>query len=262
MRELARVPFNLRILAQLLDANVNPEELHPITTQLELLDRYWQLRVLEPQGQADAREALLRRVCQLIVDTRSMRVQRADIQATDAALLPALADLLSSQVIVESTLADGAVDRDVITFGHHVLLDYAAARLLLRRSARDVVAALATDRQMAVLIRPSLDLHLRWLWERNADHSAFWDLVLALVAEPRVPQLASIVGTGIAAEMTRTLDDLAPLVAALRSSDEVTRTRAETVLVNVLASVDALGFGFAGESAGPWAALAAELSGS
>jgi hypothetical protein len=259
MKTLVRTPFNLRLLAQLLDADVDPTELQPMTTQLELLERYWELRVLEPQPQADMREALLRRVCELIIEHRSLRVHRADIQALDGALLATLPDILSAQVLVETTLPTGAVNRDVIAFAHHVLFDYAAARLLLGRNANAVVEALVQDRLMAVLIRPSLDMHLRSLWMRSEDRAKFWELVLALAARAEI-QVATIVGASIAAEMASTLDDLVPLIAAIRASDPVRRNLGETALGQVLASVDARGLSFVGADAGPWTALAAELS--
>ena len=259
MHQLVRTPFNLRLLAQLLDADIAPDELHPITTQLQLLERYWQLRVLEPAATADLREALLRRMCELIVETRSMRVHRADIQA-EPALLPALNDTLSLQLLVENTSADGTVDRDILAFAHHVLLDYAAARVLLRhRSASDLTAALVADRQMSIVIRPSLDLHLRWLWARDGEHDAFWDLVFAIAEQPNM-EIATVVGTGVAAELARTLGDLAPLIAVIRSDDDARRVLGEQTLGHVLASVETLDLGFVGTDAGPWAALAAELS--
>ncbi len=249
----------MRLLAQLLDANVDPTELRPIATQLELLERYWELRVLEPQASADAREALLRRVCELIVEHRSLRVQRAAIQALDRALLATLPDILSAQVLVETILPTGDVDRDVIAFAHHVLFDYAAAHLLLGGSTGDVVDALERDRLTAVLIRPSLDMRLRSLWRRSPDRSPFWELALALAQRPEL-QIAMIVATSVAAELARTLDDLRPLVVAVRASDPAQRELGETVLGQVLASVDARGFGFVGADAGPWTVLAAELS--
>ena len=259
MCHLVRTPFNLRLLAQLLDADIGHDELHPITTQLQLLDRYWQLRVLEPAATADLREALLRRVCELIVSTRSVRVHRADIQA-EPTLLPALHDTLSLQVLVENAAADGTADRDILAFAHHVLLDYAAARVLLRhRDAATVTAALVDDRQMSIVIRPSLDLHLRWLWSRNDDHSDFWELVFAIAEQPDM-EIATVVGTGVTAELARTLGDLVPLIAAIRSDDDARRVLGEQTLGHVLASVQTLDLGFVGAQAGPWAALAAELS--
>src|SRR5262249_16636197 len=48
--ELLRVPFNLRLMAGLLGIGINPADLTPIRTQLELLDRYWLYRVVRDDG--------------------------------------------------------------------------------------------------------------------------------------------------------------------------------------------------------------------
>ena len=45
---LLRIPFNLRLLAQLVQEGVTSEELKPVRTQLQLLDKYWNYRVLRP----------------------------------------------------------------------------------------------------------------------------------------------------------------------------------------------------------------------
>jgi hypothetical protein len=259
MWELIRNPFNLRLLAQLIDALVDPAELHPIRTQLELLNSYWDHRVLTPADGADLREALLRRVCDLVVDSRSMRLNRADLQA-DAALLPAPPGLLSSQLLVESQAPQGAVDRTILGFGHHVLFDYAGARLLLRRPAAQVVDRLVANPDLPVLIRPSLDLHLRWLWESDPQHREFWDLTLAIASRRDITEIATLVGTGIAAEMARTVEDVAPVLDAITDTDGTQHGVGERVLAHILASVQTLDQLLVGDAAGPWTALAARLS--
>ncbi len=50
LRELLRVPFNLRLMAELLGIGIDPVDLTPIRTQLELLDRYWLHRVVRDDG--------------------------------------------------------------------------------------------------------------------------------------------------------------------------------------------------------------------
>jgi len=259
MRELVRMPFNLRLLAHLLDADVDPDELHHISTQLELLNSYWLNRVLTPVDGADLREAMLRSVCDLIVTARSMLVDRADVQA-NAIFLPAPPALLSSQLLVESADAGGSVDRNVLGYAHHVLFDYAAARLLLRRPETELVSRLAGQPDLPILIRPSLDMHLRWLWQSDAEHREFWDVTMAITAESDIPEIATLVGAGIAAEMVRTLVDIAPLLRAVRSGIDSRREVGERVLAHVLASVQASDLPLAGDAAGPWAAIAALLS--
>jgi hypothetical protein len=161
LQDLVRVPFNLLLLAELIDAHVDPGELHPIRTQMELLNFYWEHRVLTPVDRADLRESLLRRVCDLIVSSRTMRVNRGDLQ-TDTTLAAVLREVLSSQILIESQSQTGTVDRSLLSFAHHVLFDYAGARLLLRRPVTDVVDQFVANPDLPIVIRPSLDLHLQW----------------------------------------------------------------------------------------------------
>ncbi len=259
LHELVRVPFNLRLLAELVDAHVEATRLHPIRTQLELLNVYWEHRVLTPPERGDLRESLLGRVCDLIVSSRAMRISRADVQA-DATLAAVLPEMLSAQLLVEGRSTAGDVDRSVLSFAHHVLFDYAAARLLLRRGAAEVVDRLVANRDLPVLIRPSLDLHLRWLWEGHPDHRAFWELTLAIAASPEIPEIATLSGTTIAASMTVSLDDLTLLLDAVTNETAETQRVGERVLAHLLAAVQTLGLPLAGDAAGPWTGLAARLS--
>jgi hypothetical protein len=61
LQELLHLPFNLRLLAELLDAGLTPAELEPVRTQIELLDRYWQERIRRHDNQGEARELVLQR---------------------------------------------------------------------------------------------------------------------------------------------------------------------------------------------------------
>jgi hypothetical protein len=259
LHELVRVPFNLRLLAELVDEDVAPSELHPIRTQLELLDVYWEHRVLTPSQRADLRESLLRRVCELIIGSRSMWVRRAALQDA-ASLLPALHDLLSAQLLVESRTASGTADRDALGFAHHVLFDYAAARLLLRCSVQGVIDQLVANPDLPILIRPSLDLHLQWLWDSDPKHREFWALILAIGGRPDIAAIATLAGTTIAAKMAETLGDLAPMIDAVASEDPTEQEIGERVLGHVLAAVQAFDLPLVGEAAGPWAALVAQVS--
>jgi hypothetical protein len=261
LQDLVRVPFNLRLLAELVDAHVDPTELHPICTQLELLDIYWEHRVLTPVDRADIRESLLRRVCDLIISSRTMHVNRADLQS-DAALAPVLREVLSAQVLVESGSGAGTVDRSLVSYAHHVLFDYAGARLLLRLPAAEVVDQLGANPDLPLLIRPSLDLHMQWLWEQDPEHHDFWELAFAIAGRPEIPEIATLAGTTIAASMTTTLDDLTPLIEAVTSADPNRQELGERVLAHVLAGVQTIGIPLAGEGAAPWSQLVALLSAS
>lgn len=255
LRDLVRVPFNLRLLAELVDARVTPETLHPIRTHLELLDTYWTHRVLTPIDRGDDREMILRAACEAMVSSRSMLVNRADLHGGAV-----LAELLSAQLLIENTLPSGILDRSMLGFAHHVLFDYATARLLLRRATADLVHMLTAGPDLPILIRPSLDLHLRWLWESDPSHRGFWELTFAMVREEGMRDIAVVVAANVAAEMTRVIDDLASVINAITSTDADDQQVGERVLRHVLFSAQVLNVPFGGDAAGPWTSLLAHLS--
>src|SRR5262249_49916243 len=62
LQDLLRVPFNVRLMADIIETGVDLAELRPIRTQNELLRRFWQYRVL---GSSDAtlRERVIQQAC-------------------------------------------------------------------------------------------------------------------------------------------------------------------------------------------------------
>ncbi len=128
LRELVRNPFNLARLAELVEAGAPAAELRPLRTQLELLEVFWQRRVRSPNVGSDASERLARRLCEKAVGALALFALREQL-ASDAPTDQAVAELLSAGVLVEAQGPSGA---ETLAFSHHVLFDYALARLMLR----------------------------------------------------------------------------------------------------------------------------------
>jgi hypothetical protein len=100
LRELLRVPFNVRLAGELLGGGVSVESLTPIETQIGLLDRYWLERVIRCDHEGDAREFLLTRAVEAMVRTRSLRVDRREV-AYEPLVSRMLSDILSSYILSE-----------------------------------------------------------------------------------------------------------------------------------------------------------------
>jgi hypothetical protein len=262
LHDLLRVPFNLRLLTELLGAGMTAQELTPVGTQLELLNRYWSYRVIRSDGQGDAREGLLRKACQRMVELRTLRVDRSAIagpgDSTD------LGDLLSIQVFVEWQPLPGAVpERYILAFSHHVLFDYAVAQLLLRGTPEAVVRRLVDDPEMAVVVRPSVLLLFRHLWTVDSNRRQFWDLVFRVMRADQVPEIGKLIGPSVAAELARELPDLEPLCDALDGCIPENRTAAEQALrhlVGALLSGAPDEVSLVGPDADPWCQLLERVS--
>ncbi len=261
LRALLRVPFNLRLAAELLASGVKAEELVPLRTQADLLERYWAARVLGEDAAGDMRVRILRRMCEQMLRARSLRAMRHEV--VEPGTEDALRSLLSRAVVSEwKADPTASPDLDTVVFAHHVLFDYAVARLLLRAPEAALKERLVSDRELAMAIRPSLCLHYRFLWGRDAGRCTFWSAVLGLAADTRLSQMAKSIGPSVAAQLARDLRELQPLVLALRSEREEERAAAECSLRHLFGALQAGTGGSAqltGEGAGPWCDLLAAV---
>lgn len=215
LRDLLRVPFNLSLVAALLESGSTAADLTPIRTQLELLDRYWDMRVIRSDRRGDGRESVLRVATEEMVRNRGLRAPR-NVVARDPSASELLHEVLSASVLVEWQ-SPGALrpDRSLLAFAHHLLFDYGVARLMLRGEPHDVVRRLEEDPDLSMAIRPSIALHFHHLWEEDPTRGRFWDLVERIQQSIRAPEIAKTIGPTVAADLFATPDDLLPIVDRL-----------------------------------------------
>jgi hypothetical protein len=266
MRELIRIPFNLRLLGELIGEGLGLDEITPIKTQLELLDRYWQARVIRADHKGDSRETVLRHAATRMVENRALRVARVDL-ALDTNAGPILDDLLSSSLIQEHQISLSQPDRYTLTFPHHLLFDYAVARLLFRGDPARLVQQIAADPERVVAFRPSLALHFRHEWEIDkVKRSRFWELVFRFGEAADIPLIGKIIGPTEAVEFFQRIEDFEPLLEKLgeEQRQQSVGDSAKTAvrhLVNALAARRLPSERLVGLKAQPWCQLAVALSG-
>jgi hypothetical protein len=226
LRALVRNPFNLARLAELLETGTPTEELRPLRTRLELLEIYWVRRVRSPTNGADARERLTRVLGETATKAPAMFASRAEL-ATDGEADAAIRGLLRAGVLIETQSRTGA---DTLAFSHHVLFDYAVARLMFRVDGPELAALLRERPELALVARPSLALHFQYLWEQQRE--SFWTLTLDLAGDETLPLLGRIVAPAVAAEAD-SAEDLDPLIHALTAGGE-RQERGRAALVHVI----------------------------
>ena len=232
---LLRNPFNLQLAAELLDGGTDPQAIRDVGSQLDLLDLYWRERVLRDGGEHEAlsREVVLRRAVKAMVEERVLHVDR-DLVLTEGAAAPAIRDLLSAQVIVEwAPGSEDAPQWSTLAFAHHVLFDYAVARLLLRCSASRMAGFLASDPAFILLGRPSLVMHFHYLWTLDQSGGArrgFWEAVHTVCGAAEIPEIGKLIGPSVAAENGVTVEEFEPPLTALTDPDDSLRTSAENAL--------------------------------
>lgn len=265
LQELLTIPFNLRLIADLLGINISVESLTPIQTQIELLDRFWQVRVISSDDACgDAREALLQQAVEKMVATRTLRVNRSEVISNTASSGDAsrfLHQILSSHILVEWKRAQNAkVERSILTFSHHVLFDYAVSRLFLRGLPQTTVERLEADLDLVLAIRPSLVFHFQHLWFIDPSRGEFWEFIFQILQSNTIPEIGKLIGPSVAADLIADIADCEQLFNILETNpppndkNPVYQTLSHLVgaiLVDFSTSVRPL----AGSDAPPWCEL-------
>ena len=190
LQDLVRVPFNLRLMADIVESGVNMAELRPIRTQSELLRRFWMYRVL---GGSDAnlRERVIQQTCRCMIEDRRLRTDRQRIVEPGSAA--ALEALLSGQVLIDWQTPSAAIpSRQVIAFAHHILFDFAASQLFLPVQADQLAELLSHDPDLVLMVRPSIVMRYEQLWREQ--RTEFWNLLFQISALPQIPVVGKVIG--------------------------------------------------------------------
>ena len=262
LRDLLKVPFNLRLMGDLIGMEVANEKFTPIQTQIELLDLYWQERVIVSSDQAnlsDVREMVLRQAVEKMVEKRSLRVNRSEVLGDSASSL-SLKQVLKDHVLIEWQASSTArPDRYTLTFSHHVLFDYAVARLILRLGQQTPVECLEEDKELVLAIRPSLVLHFQHLWSSEEDRASFWDLLFQVLSSPAIPEIGKLIGSSVAAESITQFSDCEPLLRKLEDTDpesnEIADRAFSHLVGSLLAAPPTQNRPLTGDDAPPWCKL-------
>ena len=261
LRALLRNIFNLRLLAEMVGSGLMTSELTAITKQVELLDTYWMHRVRRSDGNHDRREQALRAVVDQMLTNRSVQADRALVVAQCDPF--AIVDLERHDIIRAED--QRGYNEDTLLFTHHVLFDYAVARLIFRRGRdpANLVNRLAKEPALTLMLRPGLSMAFSEVWsEGQVSRPRFWNLAFAFAAEPRVPAVGQLIGPMTIAEQAESLGDLQPLLNALQLG-EPRQSAAELILQHLMGAVLVrirVGAALVGPGSGPWMVLTEALA--
>lgn len=208
LRELATVPFNTRLIGELITDGVGMEDLNRVSSQTELLRLYWRHRIARHGTPA---ENCLRYIVEAMVEARELRVQK-HVVASNA---PTMIDTLSYEGVLIATGNDRWIQ-----FRHHILFDFAAARVLLYPT--DIVNG--TERfpkaqARGLMLAPALAFVLQEIWDSDTDRASFWTAIGHILAdEDGDPIIRSAVGR-ISAEYPIEVDDTRALAEYIVAGD-------------------------------------------
>lgn len=173
LQNLAMVPFNTRLIADLVSRGVLAKgTFEKVSSQSQLLDLYWEHRVEHLGTRAST---CLKRIVDDMVSSRTLRADRLRVAQID----PQTIDDLSH----EGVLALATSGR-WLQFRHHLLFDFCAAKLFFEPSG--VVSgtiSMSKDTTPGLMLAPALGFVLQEVWDTELDHSRYWIAATRILAD-------------------------------------------------------------------------------
>jgi len=219
LRELLRSPFNLFLLAQILTTGGLIKEFTDLSTQVGLLALYWSHRVIGSDRREVERERLLRHACEEMVNNQVLFLERQIVEQYGG---EDLRRLMSDGVLSpEKVRGDHVIH---IAFSHHMLFDYAVARLVLEGgNSPDLAARLTASDDRALLLAPAAMIALHMLWESDLERTSFWDKAFHIAESEGAGAFCRMLPARVAAELTQRPEDFASVMTCLRRTDCIHR---------------------------------------
>lgn len=204
LRDLAVVPFNTRLLCELIKDGLVSADFSHVASQAQLLQLYWDHRV---QAIGAPALACILRTVEAMVGARALRAPVAVAAGSDPATLDALEH--------EGVLISGD-QRRWVQFRHHLLFDFAAARVLLDPEGL-IAGTLRFPKSEArgLMLAPALNLLLSEIWDRDAGRCDFWSAAARLLADEEGDPVIRSAVARMGAEYPRESQDLTLLASRI-----------------------------------------------
>lgn len=211
LRELAMVPFNTRLFADLIAIGAVSQDFTAIDSQTALLDLYWDRRI---RGHGVAAEVCLRMVVDNMIANRALRAQRIRVAAAN----PTILDTLTGEGVLVVTNGERSVQ-----FRHHLLFDYVASRVFLDPDA--IAAGSATFPKaegLGLVLGPAMGFLLQSLWADDVDHNRFWTAISNLLGAADCDPIIRSIAARMAAELPVTAEDIDAFVTLVNAGSAAT----------------------------------------
>lgn len=198
LKDLALVPFNTRLLADLISGGADAEAFGDVGSQVELLAMYWSRRV---ESHGSGADLCLTAAVKEMVNARTLQASKLEVAKENPAALDAL---LGENVLV--TLRS----ERYVAFRHHILFDYAASRLFIDpTNLSGTNDMLRTDQSLGLMLAPALSFTLQELWAHGrVGRKPFWKAIIQFAGKSESNPIARSVAARVACELPETPVDM------------------------------------------------------
>ncbi|WP_141130191.1 ATP-binding protein [Rhizobium aethiopicum] len=209
VRDLATVPFNTRLLAELIADGVVSNDVAGVVSQTGLLNLYWDHRV---QTHGLGAESCLRRIVDAMVASRSLRAARLEVASPDPDTL---------QRLMRDGVLISVEGERWIQFRHHLLFDYTASRLFI--DPYEIAAGrspFSGERGLGLMLSPAMAFALHELWSQELDRDRFWQAVVTLLGDDTQDTIIRSIASRVASELPEFGDDVMRIAAVCAEGDK------------------------------------------
>ncbi len=160
--KLLKVPYFLKIAADIFLELKEGEAFSDITSESQLLNAFWRKRIADNA----TKELFVDKLCRLLADSQGLSIDRHSI--INDSTIGISEDLLSLGI-----LSKGKVRKSTIAFSHNILLDYAISRYLLFEKYEEQLQLLKHKQRLPFLFRQAFIYFYNELWD--SDKKKFWE---------------------------------------------------------------------------------------
>ena len=209
LREIASVPFNTRLLSELVQDGVVTADLSHVGSQAELLQLYWKHRI---EGHGKPARACILQIVKCMVEARVLSAQFDEVAGSD----PAVLDVLERAGVLISHNKGRRIQ-----FRHHILFDFAAARVLL--DPDEMIGGkqkFGKAEALGPMLAPALMFVLQELWTRDSGRADFWAAAAHVLADREGDPVIRSAAARSCAELPERHDDMTVLAERVVAGDE------------------------------------------
>lgn len=206
-KELFKVPFNLRLMYQLIEEGMHIDEFSNVQNTVQLFGLYWEYMIIR-KDDIEKRESILKNVAISMVRKNTLSLDKGELHITK--LIDTYKNLLSDQLLISVSDSEQR-----LAFGHNILFDYAVSRLLIKDIPDEAFNFLSEDPSRPIFLRASIDYFFARIW--YSKRKLFWDVFWYFQNNSTSEYLSLIPIICLVSEI-KLLDDFQPLIDDIKKT--------------------------------------------
>ncbi|WP_273242178.1 ATP-binding protein [Hyphomonas atlantica corrig.] len=240
--ELALVPFNTKLLAELVHSNAETVDLKKVKSQSELLAFYWSKKVAAYGLEA---EACVKAVLDEMLRAKSLRAKTFKFEPTITGRI---------ETLIKEGVLTSSENRQWVQFRHHLLFDYAVSRTFLYPEDLHLGEHFRKENSLGMMLAPAISFSLDSLWQKDSSRQEYWRTATTLLADASVDPIIRSSIARLCAEFPEVREDIETI--GLLLSKEAEKPVVVGAIRHVIGALSVRSSDKSSFSTAPWTRLA------